>query len=93
MKTRARPTRRTKDVVINVVEARHVGGYKLRLRFSNGKARIVDFGPFLSRSRNPMIRAYLDPKRFASFKVDKGDLLWGDFDLCFPVADLYQNTI
>jgi hypothetical protein len=40
-----------------------------------------------------MIRAYLDPDRFAQFAIRDGDLMWGDYELCFPVADLYENTI
>jgi hypothetical protein len=27
------------------------------------------------------------------FHVTYGELIWGDFDLCFPVIDLYRNCI
>jgi hypothetical protein len=40
-----------------------------------------------------MIRAYLDPKRFANFKIEYGDLVWDDYGLCFPISDLYENRI
>jgi hypothetical protein len=25
--------------------------------------------------------------------LEHGDLVWGDFDLCFPIMDLYENQI
>jgi len=40
-----------------------------------------------------MIRAYLDPKRFANIKIEYGDLVWDDYGLCFPISDLYENRI
>ena len=38
-------------------------------------------------------RAYLDPKRFASFRIEYGELVWGDYDLCFPIMDLHRNDL
>lgn len=53
--------------------------------------RTIDFEPFLRRSRNPLIQAYLDPGLFSAFSIKEGDLVWGDYDLCFPIADLYDG--
>jgi hypothetical protein len=78
---------------LDVKNAAYVSDHQLRLSFSDGTERIVDFGPFLRESRNPMIRAYLDPEKFKSFTIRDGDLMWGDYDLCFPVADLYEGKI
>ena len=55
--------------------------------------RLVDVEPFLRRSHNPLIRVYLDPARFAAFRVQDGDLVWDDYGLCFLVADLYENCL
>jgi hypothetical protein len=79
--------------VVWVERAEHVGGYKLRLKFSDGAQRVVDFGPFLQNSPNPLIREYLEAKQFAQFAIKDGDLVWGDYELCFPVADLYEGRI
>jgi hypothetical protein len=79
--------------VIEIIRAEQVSAYRLRLHFSDGESRLVDFEPFLQESRNPMIRAYLDPKKFASFRLEYGDLVWNDYGLCFPIADLYENRI
>jgi len=53
----------------------------------------VDFEPFLRSSQHPDISKYLDLKRFRSFQCKNGELMWGDFDLIFPIADLYRNSI
>jgi hypothetical protein len=79
--------------VIDIVRAEQVSDYKLKLYFSDGTERIIDFGPFLRGSRNPMIRAYLDPKKFANFRLEYGELVWDDYGLCFPIANLYENRI
>ena len=79
--------------VIDIAHAERSSGYKLKLSFSDGVERMIDFEPFLRRSRNPMIRAYLDPQKFANFRIEYGNLIWDDYELCFPIADLYENNI
>ena len=81
------------DAVIDIVRVEQVSDYGLKLYFNDGTERVIDFEPFLRESRNPMIRAYLDPKRFANFKLEYGDLMWDDYGLCFPIADLYEKRI
>lgn len=83
----------SEDVVIDIVRAEQVSPYVLKLNFSDGVERMIDFKPFLKESRNPMIRAYLDPAKFANFRLDHGDLLWDDYGLRFPIADLYEQSI
>jgi len=79
--------------VVEICSAERTGDYALRLTFSDGAQRVVDFEPFLRGSRNPLISAFLDPAQFAKFSIKDGDLLWGDYDLCFPVADLYEGRL
>lgn len=78
---------------INIVAAEPVGDYRLRLTFDDGMEQTVDFKPFLTRTCHPDIRAYLDPAMFAAFHIKYGDLVWGDYDLCFPIIDLYRNQL
>jgi hypothetical protein len=78
---------------IDITAAEPVGEYRLRLSFSDGTVRIADFEPFLRSSSNPLIRTYLDPERFANFRIEYGELVWDDYGLCFPIADLYENRI
>lgn len=79
--------------IINIVSAEPAGELCLRLCFDDGTEQVVDFRPFLSRSVHPDIRAYLDPARFATFRIEYGELIWGDYDLCFPINDLYRNQL
>jgi hypothetical protein len=58
-----------------------------------GRERLIDFEPFLKASRNPAIRAYLDPEKFSHFRLEYGDLIWDDYGLCFPIADLYEGHV
>jgi hypothetical protein len=78
---------------LNITVVEQVDDYALRLSFDEGTVQTVDFKPFLSISRHPDIRTYLDPARFAAFRIEYGELVWGDYDLCFPIADLYQNKL
>ncbi len=78
---------------INIISAIQTGEYRIRLVFDDNTIQEVDFKPFLVRSHHPDIRAYLEPVRFAGFRVEYGELVWGDYALCFPVIDLYCNTI
>lgn len=78
---------------INIISAIQTGEYRIRLVFDDNTEQEVDFKPFLTRSHHPDIRAYLEPDRFAGFRVEYGELVWGDYELCFPIIDLYRNTI
>jgi hypothetical protein len=78
---------------INITEVEQVGDYALRLTFDDRSVQTVDFRPFLSLSRHPDIRTFLEPARFAAFRIEYGELVWGDYDLCFPIADLYLNRL
>lgn len=81
------------EQVISVEKVNQLSDFKLELEFNDNTRQAIDFYPFLSRSLNPQIRKYLLPEEFSKFEIDEGDLEWNDYDLCFPVADLYENRI
>ncbi len=83
----------SENSVVEIKKAEYAGGYRLRLLFSDNRERTVDFGSFLNSSANPMIKKYLNPDEFRKFTIEYGDLTWNDYDLCFPVADLYEGRI
>ena len=82
---------KTLERILKIVRAEHLGGHVLKLSFSDGAEREIDFGPFLERSRHPEIRKFLSPKRFKQATLKNGELMWGDYDLIFPISDLYEN--
>ena len=83
----------SEDQIIKIEQARYLGDHKLWLTFDDGTEQTINFAPFLSSSLNPLIRKYLNPDEFKKYQIDNGDLEWNDYDLCFPVADLYENRI
>lgn len=78
---------------IGIITAEQVGEYRLHLHFDDGTGQVVDFEPFLSHAPHPDLRTWLDPARFATFRLEHGGLVWGDYALCFPIVDLYLNQI
>lgn len=77
--------------VITITKAEYLKGYQIRLEFNDGKIQIIDFHNFITLSRNPSILKYANLELFRQFSITDGDLEWNDYDLCFPIADLYQN--
>ncbi len=76
-----------------VTEAKYVSGHMLLLTFNDGTVRLMDFGPFLASARNPDTTDYRDLNRFKDFRLLNGDLVWGDFQMIFPIMDLYEGKI
>jgi hypothetical protein len=76
-----------------ITEATYVAGHKLRLVFNDKTERVMDFAPFLRQAQNPMLTQYRQLKKFKSFHLDYGDLMWGDFEMIFPIVDLYERNI
>jgi DUF971 family protein len=81
------------DWYIAIEAVEYVGVYNLRLKFTDGHEQLVDFGAFLHQSQNPHIHKYLDEELFQDFTLQDGDLFWHEYDLCFPIADLYEGKI
>ncbi len=82
-----------KNKIIKLVSATYFKEYKLNLVFADGVTQLVDFKPFLESSKHLEVRKYLDLKKFKRFSFDNNELMWGDFDLIFPIIDLYENNI
>jgi hypothetical protein len=78
---------------ISVVTAIFIGDYAIRIFFNDGFSKLVDFKAFLEKSSHPSIKKYLDEDKFKQFKVIEGNLNWNDYELIFPVADLYNGKI
>lgn len=89
----ARAAIRKAPKYISVKQADYVSSHKLRLRFNDMTERVMDFGPFLKQAGNPMITKYRRLKEFKAFTLKDGDVMWGDFEMIFPVWDLYRGEI
>lgn len=78
---------------LEIKEAKYIGDFAIRLSFNDGHRSLVDFKPFLEESKHPSIQKYLDESLFKDFQIKEGNLDWNDFDLCFPIEDLYKNIV
>ena len=78
---------------LKIDSAKYLSDYAIRIRFSDGKEKLVDFKPFLSKSLHPSIKKYLDENKFSNFSLTDGNLNWNDYDLIFPLSDLYNGQI
>jgi hypothetical protein len=78
---------------IRIDSAKYLSDYAIRIKFSDGNEKLVDFRPFLSKSLHPSIKKYLDENKFSNFSLTDGNLNWNDYDLIFPISDLYNGKI
>lgn len=71
--------------MIDVVSVKAVGGFKLRVGFSDGSVGVHDFSSTVARN-GEMVRPLKDPAFFARVFVELGALAWPNgFDLD-PIA-------
>jgi hypothetical protein len=78
---------------LEITEARYISDYKIRLTFNDGTVRVMDFEPFLRKARNPDLTQYRRLRKFQQFRLHYGDLMWGDYEMIFPITDLHRGEI
>jgi Protein of unknown function (DUF2442). len=59
--------------LVTVVEASYVSGYRLRLRFSDGVEKTVDFSPWL---RGPVFEPLQHLRAFKKYFLAGGTVCW-----------------
>jgi len=80
-------------MVISINKAEYLEGYKIKFLFSDGTEQLIDFFNFLSTAKNPMTKKYLDFHLFKNFSIEYGDIIWNDYEMCFPIWDLHEGKI
>ena len=78
---------------LKIDSAKYLSDYAIRIKFSDGNEKLVDLKPFLSKSIHPSITKYLDENKFSNFSLTDGNLNWNDYELIFPLSDLYNGQI
>ena len=79
--------------VIEIISAQNTGNNSIKIVFNDKTEKIVNFRPFLERSLHPSITKYLNETTFNEFKIVNGNLNWNDYDMIFPVEDLYEGRV
>ena len=72
--------------LLTVTAAEYVSGYTLRLTFSTGEVRLVDFTPLMQKG---ICRKLQDPDYFKSFRLDPFSVDWND-EIAFAPEHLYE---
>ena len=77
---------------ISITNANYVEGYKVELYFNDKTQQIVDFGKFLNKYPHPQYDKYKDLVTFKTFKIEGGNVIWGEvWDLIFPVWQITKE--
>ena len=77
--------------VLEIIAAKYTGNYAIHILFNDGLDKTVHFKYFLTHSQHPSIRNYLDENKFKQFSIVDGNLNWNDYELIFPLEDLYEK--
>jgi len=82
---------------IFVESAGYLRDYVLCVVFNDRTARVVDFGPFLKKTRNAMSADFMDIKKFKQFTIKDGLLFWSseedEYAMIFRTEELYSGKI
>lgn len=79
---------------MTIVNVEYIPDLSLRLYFSDGHVNVVDFAAFIGNNPHPQYDKYLDPELFKAFSLENGNVVWGeDWDMIFPIEDLYDGKI
>jgi hypothetical protein len=79
--------------IININKIIYIEKFKLEISFSDGKIKTIDFADFILNSKKPDVKKYQKPAQFKKFNFKNGELMWGDFEMIFPVSDLYKGAV
>jgi hypothetical protein len=80
-------------MVISINKAEYLGDYKIKFIFSDKTVQVIDFNDFLHNAKNPMTRRYLDKQLFGKYSIQYGDIIWNDYEMCFPIWNLYEGKL
>jgi hypothetical protein len=80
-------------MVVSIEKALYLDGYKVKFDFPDGVSQVIDFENFLKSGKNPMSKKYLDKEKFRNYSIEYGDIVWNDYEMCFPIWDLHEGKI
>ena len=83
----------TNNDLIEIISAVYLGDYTPRIYFNDSSNKVVDFKSFLENSMHPSIKKYMNEQVLRQFEIIDGNLNWQDYDLIFPIENLYQGKI
>ena len=80
-------------MIVSIQKADYLGEYRIKFQFSDGIEKTIAFWEFLKKAKNPMTKKYQDKQLFQSYSIEYGDIIWNDYEMCFPIWDLHEGQI
>jgi len=80
------------DIIV-IKSAQYIGDFAIRIFFSDGFNRLDDFKSFLESTLHPSIQKYLDEDKFKDYQIVDRNINWNDYDMIFPIDDLYHGKL
>ena len=75
---------------MKVITAKYLDDYKIEIIFDDNKKNVVNLLPALKKYAT--CKKYLDITLFKKFKVDSGNIVWGNnWEMIFKLENLYEN--
>lgn len=78
---------------IMIQSAIYIKDYSIKITFTDGSEQLVDFSSFLDKAIHPSIKKYLNKELFVTFQIVNGNLNWNNYDLIFPISQLYNGAV
>ncbi len=79
---------------LRIVEAVYLRNFEVLILFSNDRMKIVDFAAPLIKYAKGDYAKYAEKRNFKKFYIEDGNIIWGkNWDLIFPVADIYEGRL
>jgi hypothetical protein len=63
-------------MILNVIDAKYISGYKIDLKFNNGQQYIVDLEPILVKEKRKIFQKLKDPEYFKNYKIKYNTINW-----------------
>lgn len=77
---------------IGIVSALYVKNYIVKIKFSTGEVKDIDFAIFIKKYAIRSNAKYYHIKYFKQFKIENSNIVWGDdWDLIHPPDKIYNN--
>ena len=77
---------------MRITQVKYLQSYKLLVTIDNGDKKKIDLEDFLRSSTHPLIRKYLDKKKFRKVRLDKrAALCWGNNEMDINPESIIQD--
>ena len=79
--------------IVKIINANYLEDYRILLVFNDNKSVEIDFAELLKTTPYRNEKKFLEKELFKQFRVELGDLIWNDYDMCFQAKNLYHGIL